>query len=209
MSVGDRIKIIRGDLERKEFARKIGVHRNMLAIWENDRGMPGGDSLLRIYKQCGANINWVLSGEGKPFIKDSIRLSEDESTIGEANDFIRRVTVFPKNNFEIYIKEGYDFRPKSYSHSELGFLRHKFKNWNTFLSILEKYPHIYDAGKTSQQDHKKLKSRLFIINSKLVSFFGRQFSIPMPQRYLIYERYPELGTGVFKFKFQIGIRLDF
>ncbi len=208
MSVGDRIKIIRGNLEQKEFAKKIGVHRNVLASWENNRGLPGGNSLLKIYKEFGANIHWLLSGEGEMYVDESNRLSGNDTMIKSASDFIRRMTVFPRNNFEIYIKEGHDFQPKPYSYSELGFGSHKSKIWNTFLSIIEKYPHIYDVGKPIHKDYFKMRNRLFTINSKLVPFLGRQFNIPMPERYRIYERCPEQGTGVFKFKFHIGTRLD-
>jgi hypothetical protein len=33
----------------------------------------GAPILLRIYKEYGVNINWLLSGEGEPYIKKSER----------------------------------------------------------------------------------------------------------------------------------------
>ena len=35
--------------------------------------MPTTETLLRIYKEYGLNINWLLSGEGEPYIKKSKR----------------------------------------------------------------------------------------------------------------------------------------
>ncbi len=35
--------------------------------------MPLAEILLRIYKEYGVNINWLLSGEDEPYIKKSKR----------------------------------------------------------------------------------------------------------------------------------------
>ena len=35
--------------------------------------MPLAEILLRIYKEYGVNINWLLSGEGEPYIEKSKR----------------------------------------------------------------------------------------------------------------------------------------
>ena len=35
--------------------------------------MPHAEILLRIYKEYGVNINWLLSGEGEPYIEKSKR----------------------------------------------------------------------------------------------------------------------------------------
>jgi len=68
-NIGDRIKYIRGSLTQPEFGKKLGVGRNNVYTWETNKNMPLSETLLRIYKEYGVNINWLLSGEGEPYLK--------------------------------------------------------------------------------------------------------------------------------------------
>ncbi|RZB35690.1 MAG: hypothetical protein SRB2_02987 [Desulfobacteraceae bacterium Eth-SRB2] len=68
-TMGDRIKFIRGSLSKIEFSRELGVFRNTLLQWETNKGFPDFESLLKIHKKFKININWLLSGEGKPYLK--------------------------------------------------------------------------------------------------------------------------------------------
>ena len=68
-TIGDRIKFIRGSLQKIEFARALGIYRNTLLQWETNKGFPGFISLLKLHKQFKVNISWLLSGEGKPYLK--------------------------------------------------------------------------------------------------------------------------------------------
>ena len=70
-TIGDRIRYIRGLLTQPEFGKKLGVRRNNVYTWETNKNMPLAETLLRIYKEYGVNINWLLSGEGKPYINRS------------------------------------------------------------------------------------------------------------------------------------------
>ncbi len=72
-NIGDRIRYIRGALTQPEFGKKLGVGRNNVYIWETNKNMPMAETLLRIYKEYGVNINWLLSGEGEPYINKSKR----------------------------------------------------------------------------------------------------------------------------------------
>ena len=72
-TIGDRIRYIRGSLTQPEFGRKLGVGRNNVYTWESNQNMPQAETLLRIYKEYGVNINWLLSGEGEPYIEKSKR----------------------------------------------------------------------------------------------------------------------------------------
>ena len=72
-TIGDRIRYIRGSLTQPEFGEKLGVGRNNVYLWETNQNMPQAETLLRIYKEYGVNINWLLSGEGEPYIKKSKR----------------------------------------------------------------------------------------------------------------------------------------
>ena len=72
-NIGERIKYIRGSLTQPEFGKKLGVGRNNVYTWESNKSMPLSDTLFRIYKEYGVNINWLLSGEGEPYIEKSKR----------------------------------------------------------------------------------------------------------------------------------------
>ena len=72
-NIGERIKYIRGALTQPEFGKKLGVGRNNVYIWESNKNTPLAEILLQIYKEYGVNINWLLSGEGEPYINKSKR----------------------------------------------------------------------------------------------------------------------------------------
>ena len=65
----DRIKFIRGSLLKVEFARALGIARNTLLQWETNKTFPNFERLQIIHKIFKVNINWLLSGEGKPYLK--------------------------------------------------------------------------------------------------------------------------------------------
>ena len=67
MSIGERIKTVRGSLSQKDFAKKIGVHLTTVQLYESGN-IPKGDVLQRIKEKFGVSIDWLLTGEGEPFI---------------------------------------------------------------------------------------------------------------------------------------------
>ena len=68
-NIGERIKYIRDALTQPEFGKKLGVGRNNVYAWETNKNTPSAETLLLIYKEYGVNINWLLSGEGNPYLK--------------------------------------------------------------------------------------------------------------------------------------------
>ncbi|RZB36384.1 MAG: hypothetical protein SRB2_02209 [Desulfobacteraceae bacterium Eth-SRB2] len=69
ITLGDRIKFVRGSLSKVEFARALGINRNTLRRWETNKLLPNFERLQKIHKTFKVNINWLLSGEGKPYLK--------------------------------------------------------------------------------------------------------------------------------------------
>ncbi len=67
-TIGDRIRIIRGSLGQLEFAKEICIKRNTISGYESNNIIPSGKVLLKLYERFNANINWLLSGEGKPHL---------------------------------------------------------------------------------------------------------------------------------------------
>jgi len=67
-TIAERIKHIRGSLSQIEFSSELGIFRNTLQKWEANKGFPGFESLLKLHKIFKVNINWLISGEGKPYL---------------------------------------------------------------------------------------------------------------------------------------------
>ena len=64
--VGRRIRELRGfDLTQAEFARRIGVSQGHLSYMEHGRKEVGADILLRISREFGRSIEWLLTGENQ------------------------------------------------------------------------------------------------------------------------------------------------
>ncbi len=63
-AVGRRIRELRGfDLIQEEFARRIGVSQNYLSTMEHGKAQIGAEILLRISREFGKSIEWLLTGE--------------------------------------------------------------------------------------------------------------------------------------------------
>jgi transcriptional regulator with XRE-family HTH domain len=64
-NVGRRIRELRGfDLTQQEFARRIGVSQGHLSYMERGEKEIGAEILLKISKEFGKSIEWLLTGEG-------------------------------------------------------------------------------------------------------------------------------------------------
>jgi transcriptional regulator with XRE-family HTH domain len=62
--VGRRIRELRGfDMNQGEFARRIGVSQGYLSFIERGEKAVGAEILLRISRQFGKSLEWLLTGE--------------------------------------------------------------------------------------------------------------------------------------------------
>ena len=73
MGIGERILRIRikTGLSQKDFAEVLGVHARSVQRWEIRDAYPGGEILKEMCVKFHANINWLLTGEGEPYAKES------------------------------------------------------------------------------------------------------------------------------------------
>ncbi len=63
-AVGRRIRELRGfDLTQEEFARRVGISQNYLSSAERGKFEIGAAILLRISREFGTSIEWLLTGE--------------------------------------------------------------------------------------------------------------------------------------------------
>ena len=70
MSLGRRIKYIRGDHSQESFGNILGVHRNTVSAWECNKIMPTGEAIQEILGKFNINLNWLFSGIGNPYLED-------------------------------------------------------------------------------------------------------------------------------------------
>jgi transcriptional regulator with XRE-family HTH domain len=71
MSVGDRIRFVRGNQSQEEFGVLFHVHRNTVRAWENNESMPQGETITQFYDLLNVNLNWLFTGNGEPYIDES------------------------------------------------------------------------------------------------------------------------------------------
>jgi transcriptional regulator with XRE-family HTH domain len=62
-AVGRRIRELRGfDMTQKEFADRVGVSQNYLSTIEHGKVQIGSEVLLRISREFGRSMEWLLTG---------------------------------------------------------------------------------------------------------------------------------------------------
>jgi transcriptional regulator with XRE-family HTH domain len=51
-------------MTQEEFARRIGVSQNYLSTMEHGKVQIGAEIVLRISREFGKSLEWLLTGEG-------------------------------------------------------------------------------------------------------------------------------------------------
>lgn len=63
VEAGLRIRALRGKATQGEFAECVGVNRKTVERWESGERLPDGQSLLALMTVCGADVNYILTGQ--------------------------------------------------------------------------------------------------------------------------------------------------
>ena len=63
-TLGARIRLARGKTPQGAFAALIGVSKGSLGGYERDENLPNTDVALKICRQTGFSVEWLLSGRG-------------------------------------------------------------------------------------------------------------------------------------------------
>ena len=69
MTLGERLRLVRGADTQKAFAAALGVHENSVANAER-RSSATQDYLLRIAEVRNINLHWLLTGHGAMRLED-------------------------------------------------------------------------------------------------------------------------------------------
>lgn len=84
MSVGERIKLIRGSVRQDAFSVKVGVHLNTVGRWERDQSTPDAADLNKILAAYpDINPTWLLTGEGEMRRGGSLLPHVNFATVGK------------------------------------------------------------------------------------------------------------------------------
>ena len=69
-NIGERIFSIRAKLKlnQREFAKKLETSSGYISGIESGKNMAGGEFLLRLNREFGVDLNWLLTGIGEPFV---------------------------------------------------------------------------------------------------------------------------------------------
>jgi transcriptional regulator with XRE-family HTH domain len=76
---GERFKEVREalSLDQKAFGKAMGVAgRDTISRWERGLGFPSANILAVMRQKYRINIDWLISGEGEPFLDDRIQEKE-------------------------------------------------------------------------------------------------------------------------------------
>ena len=66
MRIGERIRILRGELLQGEFAEKLGFHKNTIGRWERGESVPDADNLAKILDVYPwVDPAWLVCGGGE------------------------------------------------------------------------------------------------------------------------------------------------
>lgn len=66
MGYGERLRLIRGEQNRADFARKLGVHSNTIGRWEREEQAPNLEDInIILFTNPHIDPTWLLTGEGE------------------------------------------------------------------------------------------------------------------------------------------------
>lgn len=120
MSIGDRIKLIRGKTPQKVFAATLGIAQNTLGNYERNERTPNADVIVAIAQTCNVSFDWLLTGnktaqdkfmpaqQGQPSKATCLRCEQLEAELREEREEVREIY---KENRALW-KENGDLKEK-------------------------------------------------------------------------------------------------
>ena len=112
--MNERLKKLRKtlDLTQQEFANKIGIARGNIGAYEVGKNAPSDAVISLICKQFNVDENWLRTGEGEMFIKQtrdeqiasfigSIQSNEDDSF---KKRFVSMLSALDESDWEVLEK---------------------------------------------------------------------------------------------------------
>jgi phage repressor protein C with HTH and peptisase S24 domain len=77
MTIGERLKQVRGAMSQDEMAKALGVHKNTVANYEKGDRVPDAEYLMKVVEKIeGVDAGWLLTG--KEPARKGVRVEEPE-----------------------------------------------------------------------------------------------------------------------------------
>lgn len=82
MTIGDRIKTVRGSESQDSFAARIAINKASLGFYERNERAPKAATIGRIAEVCGVSTRWLILGEGPMRKGEASAVCEEKAPYG-------------------------------------------------------------------------------------------------------------------------------
>lgn len=96
MSIGKKIKIIRGDLSLQKFADKLSrdgftVYKGNIKKYEDEIILPSTQFYQSLVVAFNINLNWLLTGNGKMYIDNDRDIEKLKREVKDATTIKKKI----------------------------------------------------------------------------------------------------------------------
>lgn len=92
-ALAERIRLVRGELSRADFAKKLGIHLNTLGHYERGQRVPDALVLTNICNLFAVKPSWLILGEGQALDEERIIVEPARAGTLRAGDSLARIVV--------------------------------------------------------------------------------------------------------------------
>lgn len=98
MTIGEKIRQVRGKDSRKEFAEKLGIYSQTLYMYEKGKRTPTLDIVNKICVIYGVKVEWLTSRLNTVCNEDEGFSSQEKGKAVSINDLMARITALEEEN---------------------------------------------------------------------------------------------------------------
>ena len=91
--LAERIRLVRGNMSRADFAKTIGVHLNTVGYYERNQRTPDALVLIKICSKFAIKPEWLLFGEGSVLDESKIEIESAQAGTLCAGQPLAKVVV--------------------------------------------------------------------------------------------------------------------
>ncbi|MGV7224464.1 MAG: hypothetical protein ACQ9MH_23480 [Nitrospinales bacterium] len=146
----------------------------------------------------------------------SAKFRKNETPKSSHETFIKNIKIYYENDSKIKIQVPKK-KAKTVTCDTLKFKSNRTKAWTALLNILQDPDHIYELGpsrtisadiKTQNKEYQQKRKRLDQISLKLVKYFNKEYLVAIPEKYKLFERAKNMGSGKYRPKFNSATNSD-
>ena len=77
MTIGERLKLVRGTASQDEFSKRLGVSKAAVGAYERNAQMPGSAFIIAVCERYDIEPRWLLTGRGP--MRPGVQAARDAS----------------------------------------------------------------------------------------------------------------------------------